>query len=451
MKNNNFKSDEMRKIANFVVKNKLEEIASQLLMIIYFQLDNPTVEMKNILNYESENNDDLIKLFKQSLKVIQENDVFLNKIILKMDSNTTEYELMELINLLKPIINQISLKKDIGNLFSSLIDYTASQNSRKYSQIVTPKKINKLIASLIKIDGNQSIYDPTLGSGNLLIDIVGNYKNLEIYGQEVSEDIFTIAQLNLYMNGFNINKLKRADVFANPIVDDENKLMTYDIIVSNPPFSLSKWFKGIISNKKINDPYNRFKEYLEPPKSRGDYAFILHMINSLKKNGQMAVVVPYGVLFRSSREGDIRKKLIENNVIDAVIGLSEGLFYDTSIPVAILIFRKNRKRKDILFINANNEKNILDDKLIKKISKTYENYEIINEFSNVVSFEKIEKENYNLNIPRYIEIFEPNIGVDFKKINKEIRELKNKLNNLDKQINFILFNDIKSDKNNNIK
>ena len=242
--------------------------------------------------------------------------------------------------------------------------------------------------------------------------------------------------------------IRQGDTISNPQFVEHGKLMQFQCIVANPPFSLDKWANGYAADSsdekfkmtKDLDPYKRF-EWGVPPKSKGDYAFILHMLNSLdSNNGRMAIIMPHGVLFRGSSEEEIRKNIINFNLLDAVIGLPANLFFGTSIPACILVFKKNRKRTDVLFIDASKEfeqgknQNKLRDIDIEKIVKTYKDRVDIDKYSHVATKEEIEENEYNLNIPRYVDTFEEEEPIDIYKVMAEIKELEKEKAGLDIEI-----------------
>ncbi len=237
-----------------------------------------------------------------------------------------------------------------------------------------------LLAKLVEPKEGDMIYDPTCGSGSLLIKAskeIGS-KNFRLYGQERNGQTHALCKMNMFLHEINDAVIEWGDTIRNPLHLQDNLLKTFDVVVANPPFSLDKWGEEIASE----DSFGRFK-YGTPPKSKGDFAFVLHMISSLNSNGKMGVILPHGVLFRGASEGKIRTKLIEDNLLDAVIGLPANLFFGTSIPACILIFKKNRPNKDIIFIDASREygkgknQNYLredeENNDIKKIVETYKN------------------------------------------------------------------------------
>jgi type I restriction enzyme M protein len=211
--------------------------------------------------------------------------------------------------------------------------------------------------------------------------------------------------------------------------------MKFDIVVANPPFSLDKWG----ADKAGADKYLRFHRGV-PPKSKGDYAFITHMVETINENGRVAVIAPHGVLFRGSTEGVVRQKFVEENILDAVIGLPANLFYGVGIPVTVLVFKKNRKTKDLLFIDASREfekektQNKLRQDDIEKIVKTYKEYKTIDKYAYRATLDEIKANEFNLNIPRYVDIFEEEKEVDIPKTQKEIEALEKELAGVRKEM-----------------
>jgi type I restriction enzyme M protein len=329
----------------------------------------------------------------------------------------------------------------IGNGYIYLITKFASDSGKKGGEFFTPTEVSELIAKLVSPKAGDTIYDPTCGSASLLIKAKkeSGTDQVKIYGQEKNGHTHSLAKMNMYLHDISDGEILRGDTIANPQHLENGDIKKFDVVVANPPFSLKKWYQGIHSGKgtvkKEDDKYRRFDEYDVPPKSRGDYAFVLHMIKSLNEEGTMATVVPHGVLFRSRSEGNIRQRILENNLVDAVIGLPENMFFGTTIPAAILVLKKNRKRKEVLFIDSSTEgnyekgknQNKLRVKDIEKIVETYKNYETIDKYSYVATFDEIEENDFNLNIPRYVDTFEEEEPVDMEKVSKEIKEIKEEL------------------------
>ena len=258
--------------------------------------------------------------------------------------------------------------------------------------------------------------------------------------------------MNMFLHGIDDAKIWQGDTLANPQNIEDDKLMKFQVVVANPPFSLDKWDSGFLpdtaDDKKKSkmsadlDIYHRF-DWGVPPSSKGDYAFVLHMLNSLDAdNGRMGVVLPHGVLFRGASEGRIRQQIIEFNLLDAVIGLPANLFYGTSIPACILLFKKNRKRRDVLFIDASGDgnfekgknQNILRDLDIEKIVSTYKAYKAENKYSYVATFDEIKDNDFNLNIPRYVDTFEEEEMVDIDEVRYNIANIERELKEVQAQI-----------------
>jgi type I restriction enzyme M protein len=262
-------------------------------------------------------------------------------------------------------------------------------------------------------------------------------KNFALFGQEAIGSTWALAKMNMFLHGIDNHKLEWGDTIRNPLMLDENGgLKHFDIVVANPPFSLEKW--GIEGAE--SDPYGRFRRGL-PPKTKGDYAFILHMIETMKpKIGRMAVVVPHGVLFRGSSEGRIRQKLIEENLLDAVIGLPEKLFYGTGIPAAILVFRKDKADANVLFIDVSREfkagknQNQLSDENIAKVVETYKQRKTSDRYSYLASLDEIQKNDFNLNIPRYVDTFEEEEEIDLMAVQAERKGIEAEIAILNEQM-----------------
>ena len=292
----------------------------------------------------------------------------------------------------------------IGDSYEYLISHFASDAGKKGGEFFTPSEVSTILAKLVAAKEGERIYDPTCGSGSLLIKAskeVGNH-NFAIYGQEKNGQTQALCRMNMYLHEINDAKITWGDTIRNPLHIESDHLMKFDVIVANPPFSLDKWG----ADEAPNDTFKRFRNYVIPPKSKGDYAFVIHMIQSLNENGRMAVVLPHGVLFRGSSEGKIRQKLIDENLLDAVIGLPANLFFGTGIPACILVFKKNRQNSDILFIDASNEfekgknQNNLNDAQITKIIFTYNNRQEVEKYAHLATVEEVKSHEYNLNIPR---------------------------------------------------
>ena len=334
----------------------------------------------------------------------------------------------------------------IGNAYEFLIKNFAEGSGRKAGEFYTPPEVSELIAELVNPQEGDDICDPTCGSGSLLLKC-GNQirehfnesKKYALFGQEAIGSTWALAKMNMFLHGEDNHRIEWGDTIRNPLLKDtEDTLKHFDIVVANPPFSLEKWGHNKFSDE--SDKFGRFRRGL-PPKTKGDYAFILHMIETMKSGtGRMGVVVPHGVLFRGSTEVKIRKQLIEENLLDAVIGLPEKLFYGTGIPAAILIFRKKKSDNNVLFIDASREykdgknQNYLRDEDIAKIVNTYKQRKSLDKYSYIASFEEITENDFNLNIPRYVDTFEEEEIIDLMVVRKQRIELKAQLADLESEM-----------------
>ncbi|MPX98134.1 type I restriction-modification system subunit M [Salinivibrio sp. VYel6] len=331
----------------------------------------------------------------------------------------------------------------IGNAYEYLIKNFAATSGKKAGEFYTPPEVSELMAVIVDPQAGDEICDPACGSASLLLKCANQIrkedgsKNFALFGQEAIGSTWALAKMNMFLHGIDNHKLEWGDTIRNPLMLNENGgLKHFDVVVANPPFSLEKWgHEGA-----DGDPYARFRRGV-PPKSKGDYAFILHMIETLKpKTGRMAVVVPHGVLFRGSAEGKIRKKLIEENLLDAVIGLPEKLFYGTGIPAAVLVFRKDKTDNTVLFIDASREfqpgknQNQLSDDNIAKVVDTYKQRDTRDKYSYVASLEEIQENDFNLNIPRYVDTFEEEEEIDLMAVQAERKEIEAEIAKLNEQM-----------------
>lgn len=326
----------------------------------------------------------------------------------------------------------------IGNVYIYLIERFASDAGKKAGEFYTPQKVSELVAKLCKPKVGARICDPACGSGGLLIEAaksVGD-RNYAIYGMEVNGSTWALCRMNMFLHGVHSARIEWCNTLTSPMLVENNRLMKFDNIVANPPFSLDKWG----ADEAEADIYNRFWRGT-PPKSKGDYAFISHMIEAaVEKTGRVSVVVPHGVLFRGAAEGRIREKLIEDNLLDAVIGLPGNLFPSTSIPVAILVFDRSREkgganenRKDVLFIDASQDyqpgknQNTLLNQHAEKILNAYERRKQIEKYAYLASFDELKENDFNLNIPCYVDTFKEAVEIDIEAVQHEIDILESEL------------------------
>lgn len=340
----------------------------------------------------------------------------------------------------------------IGDAYEYLIARFAGDAGKKGGEFFTPSMVSELLARLVKPEENDRLYDPTVGSGSLVIRAAKKVpsRKVAIYGQERNGGTHALCVMNMFLHGIEDARIEWGDTLSNPLHLEDNKLMKFQVIVANPPFSLDKWAMGFVGEgtnengfkmEPSLDPHRRF-EWGVPPASKGDYAFVQHMLASLADNGRMSVVLPHGVLFRGASEGRIRKEIIEHNLLDAVIGLPSQLFYGTGIPTTILVFKKNRKREEVLFIDASGEgnyakgkkQNSLREEDIQKIVDAYDSYENIDKYAYVATKEEIIENDYNLNIPRYVDTFKEEEMVDMEAVKENITSIKTKLSEVEGQM-----------------
>ena len=315
----------------------------------------------------------------------------------------------------------------MGSAYEYLIKMFADSAGKKGGEFYTPSEVVNLLVGLIKPKSGMRIYDPTCGSGGMLIQskkyLIENNddpRNISLYGQEDNLGTWAICKINMFLHSVFNADIKKGDTIREPKHLKNGELMTFDRVIANPPFSLAKWGK----EEADNDSFGRFP-YGTPPKDTGDLAFVQHMIASLNAEGKLGVVVPHGVLFRGSSEMEIRKGILEDDLLEAVIGLPSALFYGTSIPATLLIINKKkptkRKRK-VLFINGELEyvegknQNKLQDSDIQHIVDVYDSFEDEKRYSKVVSMDEIRENDYNLNIRKYANTSPPPEQFDVKAI-----------------------------------
>lgn len=329
----------------------------------------------------------------------------------------------------------------LGDAYEYLISQFAASAGKKAGEFYTPQPVSKVLAKIVVGDKKdlKNVYDPTCGSGSLLLRVSKEANVREFYGQELTSTTYNLARMNMLLHGVNYDSFKIRN--NDTLEHDEFKGKKFEAIVANPPYS-AKWSADA---SFLED--DRFREYGKlAPKSKADFAFIQHMLYHLEDNGTMAVVLPHGVLFRGAAEGIIREYIIkEKNELDAVIGLPANIFYGTSIPTVILVFKKNRPNKDnIVFIDASNEfvkeknQNNLTDEHVEKIISTYRERKEVDKYCYVASIEEIKENGYNLNIPRYVDTFEEEEAVDIVAVSKRIEEIDREIVNIDEKLEIYL-------------
>jgi type I restriction enzyme M protein len=330
----------------------------------------------------------------------------------------------------------------LGDAYEYMIGKFAAGAGKSAGEFYTPQQVSKILAKIVTTGKSRlkSVYDPTCGSGSLLLRVAREVQDVsEFYGQELNRTTYNLARMNMILHDVHYRKfdIQHDDTLENPQHVEER----FEAVVANPPFS-AHW-KG--KDNPLNDTDERFSQYGKlAPKTKADYAFILHMIHQLSDNGIMACVLPHGVLFRGAAEGVIRKYLIkELNYLDAVIGLPANIFYGTSIPTCILVFKKCREQdENIVFIDASGDdhfiketnQNVLRDSDVVEIVSTYRNREKKDKYSYVASLEEIAENDYNLNIPRYVDTFEEDEPVDLDVVAASIADFDKELNEVSQGI-----------------
>jgi type I restriction enzyme M protein len=339
--------------------------------------------------------------------------------------------------------SRIGSQDVIGDAYEFLIGKFASDAGKKAGEFYTPPEVSLLLAELLNPQPGERICDPAGGSGSLLIKCakhVGS-DDYAAYAQEANGATWALCMMNLFLHNINvtIDNIKWTDTLRDPRLLEGDNLMRFHVVVANPPFSLDKWG----AEDAANDRFGRFHRGV-PPKSKADYAFLSHMVETTyldpTQNGRVGVVVPHGVLFRGGAEGKIRQQFIEENLLDAVIGLPENLFYGTGIPAAILLFKRNKRDDSVLFIDASREyeagtnQNKLRAQDRDKILATYRARTTVDKYAYLASRGEIAENDYNLNIPRYVDTFEAEDTVDMAQVNQEIAGLRAQLTELEGQM-----------------
>ena len=326
----------------------------------------------------------------------------------------------------------------LGDAYEYLISQFASGAGKKAGEFYTPQEVSKILAKIVTTgkDKLKSVYDPTCGSGSLLLRVAKEVKDVSaFYGQEMNRTTYNLARMNMILHDVHYKKfdIKQEDTLEYPQHIDER----FEAIVANPPFS-ADW-----SANSLFMSDERFSQYGKlAPKSKADYAFVQHMIHQLAENGTMAMVLPHGALFRGAAEGHIRKYLIEDrNYLDAVIGLPANIFYGTSIPTCILVFKKCREHSEnILFIDASEHyekvktQNVLREEHIEKIISTYRNRTAEDKYSHIATMDEVIENDYNLNIPRYVDTFEEEEAVNLDAVSNELQSLESDIADTDKTV-----------------
>lgn len=337
----------------------------------------------------------------------------------------------------------------LGDAYEYLIEQFAADAGKKGGEFYTPREVERVIINIVKPGEKDHISDPTAGSGGFLLESYNYLKKkhgekiantLYLYGQEINIGTFAIAKINMFLHGLDSADIRRGDTIVDPqFLNDDGSLKTFDITVANFPYSIKEWHYESFRN----DKFGRLGGYEMPPAKNADYAFVLHIIKSMNEKGRAGIVVPHGVLFRGGAEGRIREQIIKNDLFDAIIALPAKLFYGTGIPAAILILNKNKpkdRKNKILFIDAEKDfqegknQNKLRNKDIEKIVSAYDNYKDIEKYARVVGFEEIKKNEFNLNVRRYIDSSKEEEEIDVKKVWEELKELEGEREKVDGEV-----------------
>jgi type I restriction enzyme M protein len=327
----------------------------------------------------------------------------------------------------------------IGDAYEFLIGKFASGAGKKGGEFYTPREVARLLARLLEPKAGDRIADPTCGSGSLLIRVareVGS-DDFALYGQEVNGATWALCKMNMFLHGVDGARIEWGNTLTNPKLtergdargDGRDRLLKFEVVVANPPFSLDKWG----AEDAAADPFRRFHRGT-PPKSKADWAFISHMVETAKENGgRVGVIVPHGVLFRGGAEGKIRQRMVEEGIIEAVIGLPVNLFFGTGIPAAILLFRKGRIDNDILFVDASRDyeagkkQNRLREDDLARIVAAVRTHEDIQRYARVATIAELRENDFNLNISRYVDTYEREQDIDVATVQQDIAEIEKEL------------------------
>lgn len=323
----------------------------------------------------------------------------------------------------------------LGRAYEYLIEKFADDAGKKGGEFYTPRKVVQLIVEILAPREGMRVCDPTCGSGGMLIECAsylarsgGNPRNLSLFGQEKNLGTWAICKMNTLLHGLPDARIEKGDTIRDPKLLQDGEVMLFDRVIANPPFSLDEWGRETAEH----DGFGRFR-FGVPPKTKGDLAFVQHMVATTNMKGMVGVVMPHGVLFRGAAEGEIRKGLLQEDLVEAVIGLPPNLFYGTGIPAAILVFNRAKapgRKGRVLFIEASREfregsaQNYLRDEDVAKIARTFHGFKDVDKYARVVPLEEIEKNDWNLNISRYVETADAQENVDVAAAIAKLRELE---------------------------
>lgn len=330
----------------------------------------------------------------------------------------------------------LSSRDVLGDAYEFLVKNFASDSGKKGGEFYTPPEVSKLLARLLDPKPGARICDPCCGSASLLIrageqvpEDANGVRNVALFGQELNGATWALAKMNMYLHGFDQARIERGDTIRSPKLVEDDQLMRFDVVVANPPFSLDKWGADMADG----DRYQRFHRGV-PPKGKGDYAFISHMIEAMNPvSGRVGVVVPNGVLFRGGSEGVIRRRLIQENLLDGVVGLPSNLFFGVGIPAALLFFRRGKTDDSIFFIDASRDfekgknQNRLRSEDMDRIVSTWRARSDVERYATRVNIADVEANDFSLNLPLYVDAFVEEEAVDLAAIQTEISTLEQEL------------------------
>ncbi|MDE1211537.1 type I restriction-modification system subunit M [Vibrio aestuarianus] len=309
----------------------------------------------------------------------------------------------------------------LGNAYEYLIKHFADLTNKKAGEFYTPRSVVHLLGMILDPHEGETIYDPACGTGGMLLECVDHlkdnkedYRTLKLFGQEKNLTSSSIARMNMFLHGIEDFEILRGDTLRHPAFFEADGLKTFDCVIANPPFSLKNWG----AENWANDPYGRNIAGV-PPKGNGDMAWVQHMVKSMNSTGRMTVVLPHGALFRKAAEGKIRKQLLEQDMLEAVIGLGPNVFYGTQLAACVMVFKQNKpadKKGKVMFIDASDQirvgraQNFLEPNHVRQIYDWYHNYQDVENYVKVASMDELAENDYNLNIPLYVEkIIEDNL------------------------------------------
>lgn len=436
----------------------LEEVAEDPDYHKFFLPEN--ARWQNII----EKTENIGEAIDEALAAIEEENTSLEGVMTAVHFGNKDVLSDALLQRLLQHFNKYSLKnKDLytpdllGDAYEYLIKMFADDAGKKGGEFYTPKGVVRLIVQLIKPEPKNSVYDPTCGSGGMLVEgaryiaeqggKVGELLDASLYGQEKNLGTWAICKINMILHNYSDADIKKGCTLANPRHIKDNELMVFDRVIANPPFSLNKWWDPVEVdvkvnekgeevapnyNKMVSDPYGRFS-YGIPPRGYADLAFLQHMISVLKQDGKLGIVLPHGVLFRAGSEGKIRQGILKDDILEAVVGLPSKLFYNTGIPASILVVNKSKPehlKNKVIFIDASHHfkegknQNRLEDEHVKKIVDAYDTGDEIDKYMRVVGMAEIKENDYNLNIARYIDTSEEEEPVDLVATLASIKDIE---------------------------